>query len=73
MRGCQCDSDNFFGMPSIEFGLKIDNYETNYAYVLKPKQFMTLPKVNPYLHNQMCALGLWNLLQVIPYTKENDL
>ena len=48
-------------MPTVEFLLSVDNYETNFAYQLEPKDFEMLPKIDLDLRTSRCALGLWNL------------
>ena len=72
MQSCQCSGENYFGLPNIEFGLLIDQYETHYAYKMSPLRYMTLPKVDPYLRVSKCQLGLWNLQQVIPSQDEEE-
>merc|ERR1719246_61588 len=61
MKDCGCDGLNYYGMPYVGFGLKIDQYETNHVYLMKPSMYMTLPRVDPSLRVSRCSLGLWNL------------
>ena len=58
---CDCDGKNYYGMPSIGFGLHVDQYDTNHAYLMEPLMFMSQPKIDPYTRSPMCSLGLWNL------------
>ncbi len=48
-------------MPTIDFLLTVDTYETKFAYSLSPEEFEMLPKINTNLRESKCNLGLWNL------------
>ena len=61
LQNCQCDGKDYFGMPDVEFGIQIDQYETKYVYLMPPSAYMTLPKVDPNLRVAKCSLGFWNL------------
>ena len=58
---CQCNGNNYYGMPTIEFSLQLGQYETSYAYSMDQSEFEMLPKVDSSIRGTMCNLGLWNL------------
>ena len=31
---CECDGQNFYGMPEVSFALTVDQYETDYSYTM---------------------------------------
>jgi len=61
LKNCQCNGNDYNGMPDIEFSLQLGEYETDYSYQMKPNEFEMLPKVDESIRNTMCNLGLWNL------------
>ena len=61
LKSCQCNGLNFYGMPTVEFSLTVDQYETTYAYKMNPEEYEMLPRVNSETHEARCSLGLWNL------------
>ena len=61
LKNCQCNGNNYYGMPNIEFSLKLGMYDTSYAYTMQPSEFEMLPKVDSSIRGTMCNLGLWNL------------
>ena len=61
LKNCQCNGNNYYGMPNIEFSLQLGQYDTQYSYMLEPYQFEMLPKVDQNIRSTMCNLGLWNL------------
>ena len=46
MQKCQCDGDNYFGMPEIDFLLAYNGYPVNYAYELHPEFYELFPSVS---------------------------
>lgn len=61
MKNCQCNGNDYYGMPNIQFELQLGQYETQYAYQLMPYEFEMIPKVDENIRSTMCYLGLWNL------------
>ena len=61
LKYCQCEGLDFYGMPEIEFMLSVDQYSTDYTYLLKPVEFEMVPKIDTDLRTAKCDLGLFNL------------
>ena len=62
LKNCQCDGNQFFGMPDIDFSLNVDQYQTKFYYDLEPNEYEMTPKIDKELRTAKCALGLWNLV-----------
>ena len=48
-------------MPEIEFVLSVDQYRTDYAYIMSPSEFEMVPTIDNNLRTAKCDLGLFNL------------
>lgn len=65
---CQCQGNNYYGMPSIQFGFSLNGTrvtvpgEDDYAFFnLEAGEFELFPKVSQSLRNIYCNLGFWNI------------
>ena len=53
-------------MPSLEFELGTNGYETSSFYVMDPIDFELYPKIDIELQEAYCNNGFWSLVKSFP-------